>query len=189
MHNVPSLGTGRFSKLPPLPPTPELLAATTTFESPPTEIAPPKNAEDYMRPRGLIGRKVFTESLIAEFLINGLLRDESGTLKLPEKGSVSEEQIDAISKAKAWQSTRLVLTGCVGPLKLSQSINYPPVCQVMAEDDDIFDNSHGYNLHKALKQRGVECKTIVVSGKKHAFDIWEVIRGEIDKTVIGPAVK
>jgi acetyl esterase/lipase len=59
----------------------------------------------------------------------------------------------------------------------------------MAEDDDIFDNSHGHDLHEALKQRGVVCKTIVVSGKKHAFDIWEVIGGEIDKTVIGPAVK
>jgi hypothetical protein len=107
MHNVPSLGTGRFSKLPPLPPTPELLAAATTFESPPTEITPPKNAEDYMRPRALMGRKVFTESLIAEFLIKGLLRDESGALKLPEKGSVSEEEIDAISKTKA--SPRLTI--------------------------------------------------------------------------------
>jgi hypothetical protein len=91
----------RFSILPPLLPTPELLAAATTFESPPTEIAPPKIAEDYMRPRALMGRKVFTKSLIAEFLIKRLLRDESGALELPEKGSVSEEQIDAISKAKA----------------------------------------------------------------------------------------
>jgi acetyl esterase/lipase len=81
------------------------------------------------------------------------------------------------------------LTRCVGPLQLSKSINYPPVYQVMAEDDDIFNNSHGHDFHKALKQRGVECKTIIVSGKKHAFDISEVIGGEIDKTVIGPAVK
>jgi hypothetical protein len=101
IHNVLSLRTGQFSKLLPLPLTLELLAATTTFESPPTEIAPPKNAEDYIRPKRLMGRKVFTESLIAEFLINSLLRDESGTLKLLEKGSVSEEQIDVISKAKA----------------------------------------------------------------------------------------
>jgi hypothetical protein len=101
IHNVPSLRTGRFSKLLLLPPTLELLTTITTFESPLTEITPPKNAEDYIRPRGLIGRKVFTESLIAEFLINGLLRDKSGTLKLLEKGSVSKEQINAISKAKA----------------------------------------------------------------------------------------
>ncbi|XMA20773.1 hypothetical protein WAI453_013564 [Rhynchosporium graminicola] len=111
MHNIPSLKTGLFSKLLPLPLTAELLAAATTFESPPTEIAPPKNAEDCMRPRALIGRKVFIESLIAEFLINSLLRDRSDTLKLPEKGSVSEEQINTISL-----------------LQLLQGINYPLVC-------------------------------------------------------------
>ncbi|KAH8674371.1 Alpha/Beta hydrolase protein [Tricladium varicosporioides] len=173
MHNVPSLGTGRFSNPPPLQlPTPELLVAATTFEAPPTEITPPKNAEDYMRPRALMGRKVFTESLIVEFLIKGLPRDESGEPKLPEKGSVSKEEINAIS-----------------PLQLSQDIHYPPVYQVIAEDDDIFDSSHGHSFHEALKQLGVECKKIVVPGRGHAFDIWEAVGGEIDKKVIDPAVK
>lgn len=101
MHNVPSLGIGRFSNFPLPLLNPKLLDAATTFGAPPTEINPPKNMEDYMRPRALIGRKVFTESLVAEFLIKGLLRDESGGLKFPEKGSVSEEEINTISKTKA----------------------------------------------------------------------------------------
>jgi len=78
----PSLGIGRFSKLPLLPPTPELLVTATTFEAPPTEITPPKNMEDYMRPRALMGMKIFHDSCITKFLIHGLQKDENDELKL-----------------------------------------------------------------------------------------------------------
>jgi hypothetical protein len=84
-----------------LPPTLELLTIITIFKSPSTGIASPKNTEDYIRPRELIGRKVFIKSLIIEFLIKGLLRDKSGVLKLLEKGSINKEQINIINKAKA----------------------------------------------------------------------------------------
>jgi predicted esterase len=67
--------------------------------------------------------------------------------------------------------TRVVLTGCVGPLQLLKHIDYPPVCQVMGDADDIFEISHVHDFHEALKQRGVKCKKIIVSSKGHAFDI------------------
>lgn len=101
MHDVQSLGMGRFSDFLPSPPTPELLIAVTTFDAPPTEITPPKNVEDYMRPRGRMGMEIFRESRIAEFLIKGLQKGENDELKWPERGSVSEEEINAISKTKS----------------------------------------------------------------------------------------
>jgi hypothetical protein len=97
MHNVPSLGMSRFSNFPPPPPTPELLTAAT-FKAPPTEFSPPKHMKDYMRARSRMGERIFGAGLIAEFLIRGLQKDETGKPKLPEKGSVSEEEVNVISK-------------------------------------------------------------------------------------------
>jgi hypothetical protein len=62
-----------------------------------------------MRPRGLMGMKIFRESRITEFLIHSLQKDENDELKLPEKGSVSEEEINAISKT----TPSLILTSRV----------------------------------------------------------------------------
>ena len=100
LHNVPYLGIGRLSKFPLVPPTAELLDAATNFEAPPTEFAPPSNKEDLLKPRAVMGRIIFQQGLMTDFLINGLQNDGEGRLKLPEKGSASVEQIDAISKAK-----------------------------------------------------------------------------------------
>jgi hypothetical protein len=91
------MGRGRISKLPLPPSTPDSLAAATDYETPPHNVSVPKTSDDYLRPRGIMGMNIFRRGLIAEFMIKGLLRDDSG-LKLPELGSASNEEIDEISK-------------------------------------------------------------------------------------------
>ncbi len=95
MHTLPYLG--RFSKRRILPCTPDVLAAATNYNCPPTkqEIF---TDEDYDRPRLVVGMNVFKNSIIAEFLIKGLVTREDTTLELPKPGCVKKEEIDAISK-------------------------------------------------------------------------------------------
>ncbi len=94
MHNLPYLE--RFSKRSTLPCTPDVLAAATSYDRPPTkqEIV---TDEDYGKPRSVMGMTVFRKGIIAEFLIKGLVRQDDGTLRLPEPGSVRKEEVDAIS--------------------------------------------------------------------------------------------
>jgi len=60
---------------------------------------------------------------------------------------------------------------------------------VIGDADDIFDVSHVHDFHEALEKRGVKCKKMILPNKKHAFDIWEEIGGEVDRITIRNAVK
>jgi len=46
-----------------------------------------------------MARHLFESGIMAEFLIKGLVRGKQGELCFPEPGSVSKEEIDAISKS------------------------------------------------------------------------------------------
>jgi hypothetical protein len=59
----------------------------------------------------------------------------------------------------------------------------------MGDNDEIFLISHVHKFHETLQGKGVKCRTTIVPGKGHAFDIWEKIGGEMDKMIIGPAVE
>ncbi len=98
MHTLPYLFRGRLSHLPLPPLTSEVLAVATNFNEPPTDVPVPKHSDDYVKPRGLMSMNIFRTSVIAEFLLKGLQKDDEDRLKLPERGCVSSEEIDEISK-------------------------------------------------------------------------------------------
>lgn len=98
MHSLPYLQRFSNLKMSNLACTPDVLAAGTRYDDPPSEWKIPSGPGDYIKPRSLMGIHIFHRGIIAEFLIRGLSRHEDGTLSLPERGSVSEEEIDEISK-------------------------------------------------------------------------------------------
>lgn len=106
MHDLPYLNRGRLSIANcPIPDcTAELLASATDYENPPSEFTIPQSKEDYERPRRYLGLNMFRKGIVPEFLLRGLVRcgDREGEagLRLPEKGSVTEEAIDDISKSR-----------------------------------------------------------------------------------------
>ncbi|PBP24836.1 hypothetical protein BUE80_DR004233 [Diplocarpon rosae] len=171
LHHLPYLH--RFAANPgsTLPCTADVLAAATTYENPPTDIPVPKSAKDRVRPRQIMAMNVFQRGLVAEFLLQGLVRLDDGTLSLPEPGCVSKEEVDAIS-----------------PLHLCTLIPYPPVYQVMGAADDTFDTSHVHSFHDALLAQGVPAEKALVPNAKHAFDSAAVVEGEIHRSVVVPAV-
>lgn len=97
MHNLPYLQRFSNLKLSSLACTPDVLAAGTHYDEPPTEIAIPTGPNDYLRPRGIMAINLFHRGIVAEFLVRGLVKSADGTLRLPERGSASKEEIDAIS--------------------------------------------------------------------------------------------
>lgn len=98
MNGLPSLHSDRLSKLMLPPCTPELLTAGTYFEQPPTEFPVVQKPEDYKRPRTVMVLSIFRKALLREYLLRGLTRTEDGKLKLPERGSITKQEIDEISK-------------------------------------------------------------------------------------------
>lgn len=178
MHNLPYLNRGRLSIANcPLPDcTASLLAAATNYDNPPSGFAIPQSKEDYEHPRRYMALHVFRKSRIVEFLWMGLVRcrdgEGKGELRLPRKGSVASEAIDDIS-----------------PDHLCTKIRYPPTYQVMGENDEVFDISHALEFGKKLEKIGVACKTVVVEGEGHAFDIWAELGGKADVWILRPAVE
>lgn len=102
MHNLPYLNRGRLSVANcPLPDcTAELLASATNYKTPPSEFKIPRSKEDYEHPRRYLGLHIFREGVVPEVLLKGLVRRGDGKLRLPEKGSVTKQEIDNISKLR-----------------------------------------------------------------------------------------
>jgi hypothetical protein len=96
MHNVLSLGKGQLYNG--LPNVEDLCGAI--LEVPSTEFSLVEEVADYLRPRSLMILMISIEGLMTECLIKGIQQDETGILKLLQKGSVSKEEINAISKIK-----------------------------------------------------------------------------------------
>jgi hypothetical protein len=99
MYKLPALHSDRMAKLNLPPCTPELLAAGTHYDHPPTEFAVPQRTDDYKRPRSVMIFSVIRKALLREYLMRGLIRGEDGKLRFPEIGSVSKEEIDEISES------------------------------------------------------------------------------------------
>ena len=100
LHSVQYQQQGRFSKRCSLPCTTETLAAATNYAQPPTEKKISQTAQDKYAPRNIMARHLFERGIVAEFLVKGLVRGTDGSLAFAEKGSVSKEEIDDISKSK-----------------------------------------------------------------------------------------
>ncbi|KAI6715301.1 beta-ketoacyl synthase domain-containing protein [Diplocarpon mali] len=154
----------------PVPCTAEVLAAATTYDNPPTDTPLPKSARDCIRPRQIMAMNIFQRSLVAEFLLKGLVRMDDGSLRLPEQGCVSKEEVDAIS-----------------PLHLCTLIPYPPVYQIMGSADDTFGTSHVHSLHTALLAQRVPAEKALVPNAKHAFDSAAAVDGDIHRNFVVPA--
>ena len=97
MNALPSLHSDRLSKLILPACTSEFLAAATYFDQPPTEFPVVQKPEDYKRPRTGMVLTLFRKALIREYLLRGLVRGEDGKLRLPERGSITKDEIDEIS--------------------------------------------------------------------------------------------
>jgi len=78
----------------------------------------------------------------------------------------------------------------LGPFHLCEKYNYPPIGLIMGKEDDLFDyNSHLIEFEKKLQSRGVKCKTMVVEGEGHAFDIWAESDGYVHMKVLRPMME
>lgn len=169
LHSVQSLDRRAASKSTTC--TPEWLAAGTDYANPPTEIKLALTEQDLQRPRHSISSTFFRESIVTEFLLRGLIRGSNGNLYLPERGSVSREEIDDIS-----------------PLQLCTKYRYPPIYHAMGTADAIFDLSHVFDFHAALEAQGIPCEKHIIPGAAHAFDIREKIGSEVHEDILKPAV-
>ncbi len=96
-HSVPHLRRGRISRIAVQRLTPELLAEATDYHHPPTEIEIAITEADLQKPRHQISVNFFRSGLVTEFLLRGLVRDQSGKLRFPERGCVTKGEIDEIS--------------------------------------------------------------------------------------------
>lgn len=63
------------------------------FPSPAANTTPVVGLEGFLHPRNLLGLTMFVREIIPEFLVRGIVDG-----KLPEKGSVTEEEIEKISE-------------------------------------------------------------------------------------------
>ncbi|KFY67205.1 hypothetical protein V496_01684 [Pseudogymnoascus sp. VKM F-4515 (FW-2607)] len=173
MHDIPFLNRGRLSIAECLIPncTPDFLASATDYENPPSGFEIPRNAEDYERPRRHLGLRIFREDVVSEVLLGGLVKGEDGKLRLPEKGSVTEQEIDDISPYHTCTK------------------NYPSTCLVMGTKDEVFDLSHMLRFGEKLKGYGVPCEMIKAEGEGHASDIWAEINGDVHVKILRPAVQ
>ncbi|KAI9049605.1 hypothetical protein LZ554_006631 [Drepanopeziza brunnea f. sp. 'monogermtubi'] len=175
LHHLPYLHRFAHLNISNWPCTPEVLAAGTRYDAPPTEIpipTPGLPGDDYILPRSVLAIHLFSRGLIADFLVRGLVRDADGTLGLPEKGSASNEEIDAIS-----------------PLHLAQHLTYPPVYQLFGTADDVFDTSHAHLFHAALDAQAIPIATTLVPNVKHAFDSTAPVGGYVHRAYFVPAVE
>lgn len=189
MCQLPYLGLGRLADLVIPPCTPELLQTATQFKHPPTEVSIPRSITDYTRPRGIMAMHIFRQNLIGEVLLRGLIREADGTLRLPEKGSVGNQELDKISKHPHGSICAVILTRLAGPLAVSRLVKYPPTYQVMGTRDEIFEMSHMDDFHDSLQDTGVSCVKVVVPGVGHAFDMWANIGSGVCEDIIRPAVE
>lgn len=172
MNRVPYLQRGRLSKYDAPKCTPEVLAEATNFPRPPSDTGCFPKSSGFSTPRSQISFAMFRGGTTAEFLLKGLVRGEDGTLRMPEKGCVSREEINAIS-----------------PLHLSKTVKYPPTYQIMGTADDIFDTYHVLDFHAALQSQNIKCERVLIPRKGHAFDIYESIGGELHTKYLTPAVE
>ncbi|KUJ11618.1 alpha/beta-hydrolase [Mollisia scopiformis] len=172
MRRVPYLRRGRLSQCDAPSCTPEVLAAATNYGKPPTDMGCSNIPLGFSTPRSQINLMMFREGLSAEVLLKGLIRGEDGALRMPDKGSVTSEEIDEIS-----------------PLQLCQRIRYPPIYQVIGTSDDIFDTYHVTEFHDALTAQGIHCEKVLVPEKGHAFDVYEKVGGEVHTKILNPAAE
>jgi len=104
MHELPFLGHRQH--IPPC--TSDLLKSATDYENPPSTFPIPRSKEEYEQPRIHVWNHIVESGIMKEFIVHGLRKEGDGrsiTLSLPEKGSASIEETNAISR------NRLFITG------------------------------------------------------------------------------
>ncbi|KAH8811042.1 Alpha/Beta hydrolase protein [Xylogone sp. PMI_703] len=160
---------------------PELLEAVIQ-KPPPTHIPSPRRLEDFLSPRSVLGLVSFRKGVITEFLLRGLVKGKNGVLKLPEKGSVGENEIKSISPIHFPDSL------FVSP-DLKTLPKWPPTYQYIGSLDEAFDESHVLLFDKKLKKHGIPSKAVIVEGKGHAFDMEAEIGDQMHHDIIRPAAE
>ena len=75
-----------------------------------------------------------------------------------------------------------------GPLSIAKSVKYPPTCQIMGTEDDMFDVSHITDLGTVLDGQGIPHKEVIVPGGSHGFDIGAEVGDKTHLDFIQPAL-
>lgn len=155
---------GRFSTLDLPRCTDILLSPAFDFAHPPTEQPLPTTTKSHNNPRTMFFRRLYREERLVQLLLGGLKKGANGKLDLDE--SIDPQEVAEIN-----------------PLDLCQVFHYPPMCQIMGEDDELFQTLHATELHTALTLQGIQSKSILVPGVGHAFDTWAEEGGVEDESL------
>lgn len=82
-----------------------------------------------------------------------------------------------------------VTLNALGPLCKAREFRYPPTCQIIGSDDDMFDLSHITDLAAVFQQTGTPHKELIVPDAGHGFDLGAKIGDKIHLDFIQPAVR
>lgn len=163
---MPFLSRGRFSTLELPPCTDTLLSSAINFAHPPTEQPILTAKECCNNPRAILFRSLYMEGKLLNLLLRGVEKGADGKLALPINAAISPEEVQKIS-----------------PLDLCQVYRYPPLFQVIGDNDEFFDTRHVTEFDAALRKQGIQSKAVVLPGKGHAFDTRANEGDVVDKTL------
>ncbi|KIX95109.1 uncharacterized protein Z520_09025 [Fonsecaea multimorphosa CBS 102226] len=131
----------------PLDPSPEFIKSAM-FDKPQTNTIPAVGLEGFLQPRSLLHLSRILKQVTSEFLLRGIVDG-----KLPEKGSVPEDEIKYIS---AFYTDPIT--------------SYPPTFQIIGDSDEAWDASQLTSFHDKLRQNGIPSAVLVVPEAVHAFE-------------------
>jgi hypothetical protein len=149
-----------------------------------------------------MGQNIYRREILAEFLLRGLICEkrmvqggERELLRLPEKGEVEKWEIDDISKLTSFPlltkflSIRTILQWYLGPLQLATKFHYPPVYQLLGDDDWLCKLKQIYEFKEVLDRQDIDNKAVTVLGQEHGFDTHCSLNDAVDVQYIKPAVE
>lgn len=195
------LGGGKLDALVshiPLDPSPEFMASAM-FPSPVANTTPVVGLEGFLHPRNLLGLAIFVKEIIPEFLVRGIVDG-----RLPEKGSVPEEEIEKISMMppipfssvstfSVIVSTHRHLTNSLVPgafFTPSFQETYPPTFQLIGDVDEAFSAAYQtHPFHDKLRAHNIPSAVTVVPESSHAFENLLKINGEGHLRYLRPGVE
>ncbi|KFY96893.1 hypothetical protein V498_02404 [Pseudogymnoascus sp. VKM F-4517 (FW-2822)] len=151
LQNMPSRGRFSTHDLPQI--IDILLSSAFNFSHPPTEKPLPTTEECQNNPRTMLFRRLYREESLLQLLLGDVKKDDNGKLVL-----LMNKPIDPWKMAE------------INPVDLCNVLRYPTMCQIMGEDDELFQTSHVTELHEALTRQGVRSKYLLVPRVGHAFD-------------------
>lgn len=116
-------------------------------------------------------RRLYREEKLLRLLVGGVEKGANGELVLLMNESMDPRKVAEIN-----------------PMDLCQVFRYPPVYQLIGEDDKLFQTTHVTDLHMALTKQGGQSKYVILPGMGHAFDTWAK-EGSVEDKSLSDAVR